>query len=184
MVAPRRFCRFRRNAPADSTEYFELPDDGFCLNVFVLVHPAGQPGQVLAGRPDPAAPWGQIASLNGERIAALKDRWMLPASQLQFFEGPDQARDRVLADQMVGIGGERLRGPSVFSEPYERTGSGHQDPHWDLHFVYEGEASLPSVRAPSPWRELAFVDLHETPRAAFGRGHADILALAGMAVRE
>ena len=176
---PRRFARLRPGGDLPAPGYEGVPSDGLCLNVFLVFRPADTPGRVLLGKVDPAAPWAEIAALGPDRIARLTDRWLLPASQLLLLESPDEAAIRVAREQL-GFDLADLPTPRVFSETYARPGSEGKDPHWDLQFVYD--LVWPESRPPraSPWKELALVDVARTPRAAFGRGHADVLELVGV----
>lgn len=174
----RRFARLSAH-PTDRLGTFGLPGDGMCLSAYLLVRPAPGSPQVLAGRADPSGPWGAAACLGADRLRSLGDRWILPATQLLFFEGPDGAARRI-ARELVGRTDLELLGPRVYNEAYER-GPDRPDPHWDLQFVYDG--LWPGDERPSRgrlWRELRFVDVGATGPAEFGRGHADVLALAGL----
>lgn len=177
----RRFARLRRDPPPGRGGLFDLPDDGLCLSAFLVVQPSGRPHEVLAGRPAADPAWTEIGSLEGERLRSMADRWMLPASQLLFFESPEEAARRIAAEQLRRPD-LSLPAPRIFSEAYSRPGGPAHDPHWDLHFVFRAEwpgGELAASRG-SLWRELAFVDVTRTSATAFGRGHGDVLALAGL----
>lgn len=178
---PRRFCRFRSDAPADSSLYSRLPDDGMCLSAFVLLRSHEGAPDVLAGRLDPAGPWDEIGALPVERVASSARGWMLPACHVALFESPDDAAARVVREQL-GVDSLPLGRARVFSEAYDRENDA-RDPHWDLHFVYEGAWPVGRARTAPAWRQLEFVDLRTTPPTAFVRAHADILALAGTPAR-
>jgi hypothetical protein len=159
---------------------FPLPDDGLCLSVFLVVRSRGRPQDVLLGRVDPAGPWGHVAALDPARLRALAQQWILPASQLLFFEAPDAAVRRVAAEQL-GRPDLEPGSPAVFSEAYPRPGGSARDPHWDLHFVYRTDwpgGGIDEARG-RLWQELAFVDPGTLAPNQFGRGHGDILALIG-----
>ncbi len=175
----RRFARFRREVPPESLEYELVPQDGLCLNVFAIVRAPGEPGRVLFGRLDPAQPWLELAGLGPERVARIGRRWMLPATQLLVLESPDGALRRI-GRELLGRELSRLPTPKVFSETYPRTGHAANDPHWDLHFLYDlaWPAGVPLPRA--PWAETAFLEVASTPRAEIGRSHADVLDLIGL----
>jgi len=175
--ASRRFARF--NVPDPGGDYQALPDDGMCLSAFLVLRPSGHGGQVLLGRIDPAAPWAEVGGLSAERVARIGDRWMLPSSQLLVFESPAEAARRIVREQL-GTSLHDLRGPAVFSEAYPRGTAGRVDPHWDLHFVFEGhwpEMTFPRSRM---FRALEFVDIARTPRSEIARAQADILELVGL----
>jgi hypothetical protein len=157
-----------------------LPDDGMCLSVFLVLTPPGQEAAVLMGRIDPSAPWDEIGALDPARRRAIGDRWMLPSSQLVFFESPSEAALRILKEQLASDP-IPLEGPAVFSEAYHRPGSAATDPHWDIHFVFRGRwrsASPPRVPA---WRQLEFVDVGRLAPDGIARNQGDVLALVGLA---
>jgi hypothetical protein len=175
----RRFARLRPGSDLPSPGYEGVPSDGLCLNVFLVFRPANAPGTVLLGQIDPSGPWNDLAALTPDRVERLADQWLLPASQLLLLESPDAAAARIAHEQLEMELAE-LPAPRVFSETYERPGAKGKDPHWDLQFVYD--LVWPDERAPhaSAWKELALVDVARTPRAQFGRGHADVLELVGV----
>lgn len=176
----RRFARLRSEIPAGAAGYWTVPDDGLCLNVFLVFRPSDAPGKALLGKLDPAGAWGELAALDPARAGSLADRWILPASQLLLLESPDEAARR-LARELLDLELGAVPAPRVFSEAYGRAGAeATQDPHWDLHFVYE--LAWPAGRAltAAPWKELALLEVARTPRAEIGRGHADVLDLVGL----
>jgi hypothetical protein len=177
-----RFCRFRTDAPKTSPEYQRLPSDGMCLSVFLLLHEARDGPRVLVGEPDPAAPLEKIGALSSERIASGHG-WMLPASHLRMFEGPAEAAARILHDQL-GIPDIPLRGPTVISDAYGRPGREGEDPHWDLDFLFSGQWPAGRALPGSPWRRTEFVDVRQTSRQQYRRGHGDVLAFAGFSPRD
>ena len=175
----RRYARLRPGATPDAPGASVVPDDGMCLSAFLVLRPVGRAGEVLMGRINPEAPWAWIGGLDPQRVARIGARWMLPSSQLLLFESPVDAVRRIVHEQLETSLPD-LRGPVVFSEAYRREGSERRDPHWDLHFVFEGrwpEARLPKSTA---FRELAFVDVARTPRADIARSQADVLELLGL----
>ena len=177
---PRRFCRFRH--PSDSQKgTFGLPEDGMCLSVFLLLHPPGRPAQILMGRPSLDAPWDKLGAMDADRLRQMEDRWVLPASHLLLFEDPQAGADR-LQRELLESAPVRLEGPQVASEAYARPSAPSKDPHWDIHFLFRGEWPDPHPPQATPWKELAFVEVTRTPRREYGRGHGDILALAGLPV--
>ena len=175
----RQFARLRRGTVPESSDYSVVPSDGMCLNVFLVAHAPGAPRRVVLGKVDPSAPWWELAGLGPDRIARVRDRWVLPASQLLLLESPEAAARR-LARELLGLDPAPLRDPRVFSETYGRANADGRDPHWDLHYVYEFDWPFGPVVRTSPWKELALVDVPSTPRAEFGRGHADVLELLGL----
>ncbi|HTW55371.1 MAG TPA: NUDIX hydrolase [Thermoplasmata archaeon] len=176
----RRFARFApTGSPSDG--YFGLPEDGLCLSVFVVVSPPGESRRALLGKIDPAGPWHEIGALNPERARSTAGRWMLPSSQLVFFESPDDAARRILREQL-GAPELPVGAPRVFSETYQSRRHPEQTHHWDLHFVYRAE--WPSSDPPhhAAWRELAFLDPARVARSEFARSHEEILELAGFRI--
>jgi ADP-ribose pyrophosphatase YjhB (NUDIX family) len=176
-VNERRFARLR-NGPA-TADVNPVPDDGMCLNAFLVVRSRDRPGEVLLGQVDPAAPWGPVGGLGPDRIARIGDRWMLPASQLLLLESPDDAARR-LARELLGREIEPLPAPRVLSETYRRAGSTASDPHWDLHYVYEVEGPGVAPARGRMWRRLDYRPVRTMAPEEFARGHHDVLALVGL----
>jgi hypothetical protein len=175
----RRFTRLRRGSAAENPGASVLPDGGMCLSVFLVLTPPNRPAAVLMGRVDPSAPWGEIGAVDPGRLRAIGDRWMLPSSQLVFFESPDEAARRILREQLASDP-VPIHGPAVFSEAYPRPGSSAKDPHWDFHFIYRGDwPSSSPLRAPA-WRELAFVDVGQLRPEEMARNQGDVLSLVGL----
>lgn len=176
MSEARRFCRFRNDGdPARGT--IPLPNDGFCLSAFVLLHPDGDPDRVLAGRVRATGDWERVGGIDASRLRRIGADWMLPASHLLLFESPSEAARRISVEQ---LGGELrgLTGPLVVSDAYSREDGSSLDPHWDFHFIFEG--SVRSVPSPPDglWDRLEFVEAGSPPASGFARGHADIVEFA------
>ncbi len=134
---------------------------------------------MLLGRLDPAAPWYHLGGLDPSRVATIGAKWLLPASQWLFFEGPQESAARIAREQLESPL-PPVTGPTVVSESTPRPSAESRDPHWDVHFLFEGlwpSATPPKARA---WRELRFVDVAHLPRLEIGRGHGDILDLVGL----
>ena len=179
----RRFARLRR-APVDpASGASELPDNGFCLSVFLVIEPADRSGSVLMGRIDPTADWWEIGAMTRTLLQRTGERWMLPSSQLLLFESPAEAAHRVLAEQL-GSPRVDLENPLVFSDPSERPGSSGRDPHWDFHFVYRGRWKSPTAPRAPAWKQLEFVDVSRTRRAEIARDQGDVLELVGLKPRD
>jgi hypothetical protein len=178
-----RFARFRRAATPDPPDASEVPDNGFCLSVFLVLEPPSRSGAVLMGQLDPSGPWWEIGAVGPDRLARISERWMLPSRQLRFFEGPDEAALRILNEQL-GSSPLPLEGPRVFSEASDRPGRGGEDPHWDVHFVYRGRWATASAPRASPWRKLEFVEVARTRREEIARGQGDVLELVGLRPRD
>jgi len=173
----RKFARLRAEPGAGDVE---VPGDGMCLSTFLVLRSPTAPREVLVGRIDPSGPWWEVAGLDSARVTRIGDRWILPATQLLLFEGPQEAAARI-ASEMLGKPTMNVGLPRVFSEAYPR-GSTPGDPHWDLHFVFSASwpgGALEAARG-KLWKELRFVDVERTPAASFGRGHGDVLALVGL----
>jgi hypothetical protein len=178
----RSVSRFRPAPGLEDPVYVAVPDDGLCLNAFVVLSPPGDPSQVLLGMVDPNAPWREIGGVTTQRLAELATRWMLPSRQLFLFESPQDAAQTILREQLE-VGPTPLDGPSVFSEAWTRPKPAGQGQHWDLHFVFKGSWPAGRVLYASPWLKLEFHDPARLDRARVGRGHLDVLGLAGFSVR-
>jgi hypothetical protein len=179
----RRFARLRPGSAPEGPGYYVVPNDGMCLSAYLLLGRPVHPQEVLLGRLDPTAPWFELGSLAADRLGAIGERWMLPASQLLFFEGPDEAARRVAREQLE-TELPSLPNPRIVSESYARPGSKAVDPHWDLQFIYR--TTWPHDRPPKAraWKELDFVDSSTVRRGDIARGHGDILELAGLPLRD
>ncbi|MGA8709748.1 MAG: hypothetical protein WB786_00735 [Thermoplasmata archaeon] len=177
-VMDRRFARLSRTTPSPGGTA-AVPDDGMCLSVFLVLRSPDDPKRVLLGRVDPSAPWGEVGGLDPGRLARVGSGWMLPARQLLLFEGPAEAA-RVIAREQLDSELPVVWGPAVFSETYRRPGSSAADPHWDIHFVFEGRWPSPTPPSSRMWQELAFVDVARTPRSEIARGQGDVLELVGL----
>jgi hypothetical protein len=177
-----KVSRFRPNPPPDDPSSAAVPDDGLCLNVFLLLSDRPGSGKVLLGRIDPSAPWDHIGGMHPGRIAQIGRRWMLPARQLFLFEAPDAAAHAIARDQLE-LPTAELAGPTVTSEAWQRPNPAGQGPHWDLSFLYRGVWPADRLVRAGPWLELTFHDPATLAPADVGRGHLDVLALAGYPVR-
>jgi hypothetical protein len=181
-TGPRRFARYR---PSDrilqGRRFWTVPEGGICLSAFLVLRSPNAPGAVLLGKPDPRAPWEEMATLEDAHLRAIGERWILPASHLREFESPHDAGKRILREQL-GAAEPVLRGPEVFSETYPSALDPAAGSHWDLHFVFQGDWSSEAAPRSAAWRELKFVDLRSVSRSDIARGHADILALAASPV--
>lgn len=174
----RRFTRLRRGPVAPDSGAAEVPSDGMCLSVFlVLEHPA-RSGAVLLGKLNPAAPWWEIGAVDPKRFDRIADRWMLPSRQLMFFESPEETANQIFKEQLE-TDPIALTGPRVFSDPTYRQGP-DADPHWDIHLVYRGTWATPTPPRAKAWTSLEFVDVAKLPRADIARGQGDVLELVGL----
>lgn len=175
---PPKVSRFRPNPPPDDPVYSSVPDDGLCLNAFVLIRPESGSDRVLLGRIDPDAPWETIGGMSQRRIATMGDRWMLPSRQLRLFEAPEEAARAILKDQL-GIDRLALEGPKVTSEAWQRPEPAGKGLHWDLSFLFEGTWPEGRPLSSPPWRELKFHRPSELEPRDVGRSQFDVLTLAG-----
>ncbi len=181
MSSERAFCRLSRVA-APNRGRFAVPEDGLCLSAFLVIRAREDRSRVLLGRLDPSAPWDHVGALDPDRVAAWKDLWMLPSCHLMLYEGPDDAARRVLRE-LAGLTPRPLQGPRVGSEVYASPRHPEAKHHWDLEFIFEGEASEPEVRPGPPWRELAFVPVGSLRDDEIARSQADILRQVGLETR-
>jgi ADP-ribose pyrophosphatase YjhB (NUDIX family) len=177
----RRFCRFSRSPSTARFGMPEVPDDGLCLSAFVVLSSAEHPSQVLMGQLNPDAPWDHLGALDPERVAAWRDRWMLPASHLLVLESPEAAAVRILVE-LTGLGPRPLQGPQVGSEVYTPERHPSATHHWDLEFIFRGVASEAEIRPIPPWKELRFVETRTLGRGAMARSQDDVLRQAGFEV--
>jgi hypothetical protein len=174
----RTVSRFRPAPPTDDPVYVSVPDDGLCLNAFLVISPPGDATQVLLGMVDPKAPWKEIGGVTAQRMQELSTRWMLPSRQLFLFESPQDAARTILQEQLE-LDALDLIGPSVFSEAWTRPHPAGRGPHWDIHFVFRGQWPEGRERHAAPWSKLEFHDTSRLDRAKVGRSHMDVLGLAG-----
>jgi ADP-ribose pyrophosphatase YjhB (NUDIX family) len=176
-------ARFARYRPTERVihgrRFWAVPEGGLCLSAFVVVRSDHAPVRVLLGKPDPTAPWEEIATLEEPHLRSIGNRWILPASHLHEFESPSGCAQRILTQQLGGMD-LALRAPTVFSEAYASAIDPDSGTHWDLHFVFEADASAGGAPPSAVWRELAFVDPTTLTPGDLARGHSDILALVGL----
>lgn len=175
----RRFARYRpTEGEVAGRHMWAAPPAGLCLSVFVLVGDPKNPNLVVLGRPAPAAPWQQIGNLEPAHLESLQDRWLLPACHLVEFESPRSAAERVVREQL-GLEHLELRGPEVFSETYPSRIDPESGHHWDLHFLFRGDWPRDHDLHSSAFKELRLIDTRLVGVPNLGRGHGDILMLAG-----
>ena len=179
-----RFARYRPSErEIQGRHFWAVPEGGICLSVFLVVSPAGDKERVLLGRPDPRAAWESMATLEAAHVAAIGDRWILPASHLLEWESPNEAAHRV-AFQQLGLSKPRLCGPEVFSETYPSVVDPESGLHWDVDFVYRLELPEGEIAHPPAWRDLVFHPTQSLTRAQIARGHGDILVLCGHPLKD
>lgn len=182
MTTGRRFCRFTRSEEGHPHGLRWDQPGGFCISTFLILSEEGRPSSVLVGRINPSGPWDHLEGLDAERIRAHSGGWLLPASHLLLRETPDESARRIL-DEMLGGARPSLDPPRVFSEVYTPRRFPETHNHWDLSFLYRGTWQGLPPRAPSIWTELRFVDVTSTGRSEFARSHEEVLANAGLEVR-
>jgi ADP-ribose pyrophosphatase YjhB (NUDIX family) len=182
MTTDRRFCRFARSPSTDAFGMPEVPEDGLCLCAFVVLRSREHPSRVLLGQLDPSAPWDHLGALDPERIDQWKDLWMLPSSHLLVRESPQAAAARIV-HELTGLSERRLLGPTVTSEVYAPERRPSRAHHWDLEFIFEGDASEDELVGNPAWRKLEFVEARDLGRAELARNQADILAYVGIELR-
>ena len=179
MTTARRFARYRpTEGEAHGRRVWAIPKSGLCLSVFVLVGDPKNPNLVVLGRPAASAPWSEIGSLEAAPLEALQERWILPASHLVEFESPRTAADRVVREQL-GLEHLELRGPEVYSDSYPFASDPEGGPHWDLDFLFRADWPHGRELHSTAFRELRLIDTRTIGASHLGRGHGDILILAG-----
>lgn len=183
MPTERQFCRFTAG-PADPVHgRYAVPPDGLCLSAFLVVSADEAPSRVLLGRVNPAADWAHLGALDPDRVAAWKDRWMLPSSHLIHLESPLEAAERI-ARELTPLTLPTFAGPIVTSEVYPPARHPNAGHHWDLEFIFRASAPGATLRPHPAWAELRFVDSRELTPAAMARAHGDILSAAGFPMRD
>lgn len=173
----RRFTRFGQEADP-SRLVFQVPLEGLCLSTFLVLRPRGHPDRALLGHIDPKAPWDELGAADAGRVVPWSKGWMLPSSQLVFYESPADAARRI-AQEQLGVTLGDLPAPVVMSDAYARTPVS-TDKHWDFGFVYvlDGQPETPPHH--SGWTDLRYVEVAREPSAAFVRYQEDVLRLVGM----
>jgi hypothetical protein len=176
--SPRRFQRLRPDA-SEASGLSNVSRGGFCLSVFLLIHPPGRPTEVLLGQVDPTFAWDRVGALDTGRVRSVLGKWMLPSSHLIEFEEPAAAARRVATEQLEAPE-VRLHGPDVHSEAYPTGGAEPGLLHWDLHFVFEGEWPAGRALRARPFTELRFFSPQAPPPGRIARGGGDVLRLSGL----
>lgn len=155
-----------------------VPRAGLCLSVFILIGDPKNPNLVVLGRPAAAAPWAEIGNLEPATLESLQDRWVLPASHLIEFESPRSAAERVVREQL-GLDQLELRGPEVFSEAYPSRIDPESGNHWDIGFLFRADWPRGRDLQSPAFKELRLIDTRLVAAPHIGRGHGDVLILAG-----
>ena len=180
MTPPRRFARLRRGSVAEVPGYSVVPENGLCLSTCLVIRPPREDRRVLLGRLDPRAPWLEIGGLDPTRVARIGDSWMLPSSQLLFFETPEESAHRIAREQLYSEL-PPIEGTYFNAEAYPSAGHPNGDPHWDFYFVYRARWPTDEPPRAAPFRSLEFADLDRVRPVEIARGQGDVLALAGLA---
>ncbi len=176
---PRRFARYRPNeGEVAGRRMWAAPRAGLCLSVFVLVGDPKNPNLVVLGRPAASAAWTEIGSLEPAHLESLQDRWLLPACHLVEFETPRAGAERVVREQL-GLEHIELRGPEVFSESYPSRIDPESGTHWDLDFLFRADWPRDRELHSPAFKELRLIDTRLVTAPHLGRGHGDVLILAG-----
>jgi ADP-ribose pyrophosphatase YjhB (NUDIX family) len=178
MAEERKFTRFRLTAEPERM-VFTVPTDGLCLSTFLVIRPKGQPGRALLGHINPKGPWAHIGGLDAARAQQWSGGWMIPSSQLLYYESFEESARRIAREQL-GLELGALPAPLLMSDSDQRPTAAKGDLHWDIGFVYVIDS--PSQTAPShpAWTDLRFVEVAKTARREYVRSHQDVLRLAGM----
>jgi ADP-ribose pyrophosphatase YjhB (NUDIX family) len=174
----RRWARFGRE---DRHWFVHVPEGGFCLSAFVIVH--DRRGRVLLGLPREHRSWPERGCVPLWRVRQFvaEGSWILPSSHFLMDESPDAAARRVARD-WAGIARASPNLVVVTSElmPTGRNvrigGARRRVPHWALCLTYELAATRVE-RTPPGWQELRFMSPKELAATTIGRGHADLLAV-------
>jgi ADP-ribose pyrophosphatase YjhB (NUDIX family) len=178
LTTNRKFAAFTKNG-REGLGISEIPKEGFCISVFLIIHQRDRSSNVLMGRINPNADWDHIGALTHDRVAAHSDGWMLPSCHIMYGESPQDAVRRIAKEQLGFEKELNLAGPKVYSEVYTPKRHPTAKEHWDLQFIFEGELGVEELqrkKTPNAWRELEFVDIDLLNKTKFARSHEDIIA--------
>lgn len=152
------------------------PKGGTCVSAFLVLH--GKDG-ILVGKMAKPEIWVEKFYV-GEMFApkyAASNKWLLPASHLEYGEKPDDAAKRILT-QEIGVGEAKL----TFRQVQSHLSQDPDDPeaaHWDICLVYEGKLKE-VVERPEWFSELKFIKPSQLSSNDFTRGHGDVLKEFGL----
>ena len=153
-----------------------VPTGGTCISAFLVLHGKGG---ILVGKMAKPEIWVEKFYM-GEKFAptyAASNKWLLPASHLEYGEKPEDAAQRILTQQ---LGGTETKLTLKQAQSHLSGDSNDSDvSHWDVCFVYEGKLDR-EVQRPEWFSELRFVRPEELKSDDFTRGHGDILKEAGL----
>jgi ADP-ribose pyrophosphatase YjhB (NUDIX family) len=178
MPEERKFARFRPAADADQM-VFQVPEDGLCLSTFLVLRPKGHQEKVLVGHLKPGTVWGHIGAIDARRAELWSKGWMLPSSQLAYYESPEDSARRIAREQL-GIELAQLPTPILMSDSEQRSTALPGSLHWDMGFVYVLDGFSEEPPQHPAWAELRFVDVSKVPRREFVRSQDDVVRLAGL----
>ena len=177
----RKPCRFQPSAAPEDPDHSTVPEAGLCLSVFPILTEPRRPDRVLMGRYDASFDWRRIGAISRDRVEKMQDLWLLPGRHLFLYEDPKAAVATILWEQL-GLENHPLRGLEAISESWEPPHAAGHGSHWDISFIYRGEWPMGRQLHAAPWRELAFKNPLILDPAQVGRGHLDVLAMAGFTV--
>jgi hypothetical protein len=182
MPEERKFARFRPTAEVERM-VFGVPQEGLCLSTFLILRPKGRPSKVLLGRLNPEGPWAHIGALDPTRAKQWSAGWMLPSSQLMYYETPEHSARRI-AQEQLGIELGELPAPALMSDSEQRPAAAEGDLHWDIGFVYVLDGFSESPPRHPAWSELKFIDVASLARRDLVRSQGDVIRLAGLALQD
>lgn len=180
MSEERKFARFRPK-PEPARMVFAVPEDGLCLSTFLVFRPRGRPNEVLLGHLRPGPDWAHIGAVDAHRAETWSQGWMLPSSQLVYYESPEDSARRIAREQL-GVELAGLPTPFLMSDSEPRAHAAEGSLHWDMGFVYVIDGRLDTPPVHPAWTELRFVDATKVARGEFVRSQDDVLRLAGIPV--
>ncbi len=153
-----------------------VPKGGACISAFLVLK---RDAAILVGKMTKPEVWVE-KFLVGESFApkyVASNKWVIPASHLKFGEKPDDAANRILADEIRGRKSKLslLQVQSHLSEdPADPEAA-----HWDICFVYSGR-TRGEIERPEWFSELRFMRPRELKSDDFTRGHGDVLKQLGV----
>ena len=156
-----------------------VPKGGTCISIFLILK---EKGGILVGKMAKPEVWVERFYV-GEMFAskyASSNKWILPASHLEYGEKPDAAAMRVLT-QEIGVEHGRVTLREVQSH-LSQDPNDSEAAHWDICFVYEGTLRG-KVERPDWFSDLRFVNPKELGSEDFTRGHGDVLKESGIIAR-
>jgi ADP-ribose pyrophosphatase YjhB (NUDIX family) len=160
------------------SEKHDLPAGGFCISVFALVM---REDAVLALKPKYDPRWVQdwTPSWRIYEPAQLKKElasWRLPSTYVKEGEGPRDALDRVMVDQ---LGIKSYAADSLPLENfYEESRRYPGEMHWDYCFIFQ--VSTKDDVKEQPWlAETRYLNPSEL-KGGFGSGQDALLSRLGL----